>query len=133
MGGQSSSRASSCTRYHIEHAHGMERPYFYVEDDARNLSASDAIMVRVAVAKVVDTARLQTILREAPIMQDDISWNCLSWVRECFERLVSDGQPCVKGYVGAGDWNDIEKKTRAYAKRKRDERRGTGDTIPTFN
>jgi hypothetical protein len=52
-------------------------------------------------------------------------------VRESFLRLVEDD--CVKGYVEARDWREIEKKTREYAKKKRDERRKTGELIPTGN
>ena len=130
---KSSHRSARGTRYHVEHAGGSEHRYFYVEDDAPYIPAAESILVRVAVAKVVDTARLQMILRAAPIHHDDLSWNCLSWVKESFERLVEDEQRCVKGYVDARDWREMEKKTREYVKRKRDERRQTGDIIPTWN
>lgn len=102
-----------------------------MEDDITYIPAAENILVRIAVAKVVDTVRLQRILRAVPLQQDDVSRNYLGWVREGFLRLVKDD--CVKGYVGARDWREIEKKTREYAKKKRDERRETGDLIPTWN
>lgn len=89
--------------------------------------------MRIAVAKVVDTERLAAILRDVPLHQDDTSWNCLSWIKDAFLRIVEDEQRCVKGYVEAKDWKNIEQRTREYAKKKRGERRQAGDSIPTWN
>lgn len=89
------------------------------------------IVLRVAVAKAVDTAALQRILRKVPFVQNDRSWNCLSWVREPFLRLVADD--CGKGNVQARHWRQIEEKTREYAKKMRDQRRETTHLIPTVH
>jgi hypothetical protein len=121
-------RGGTGTRHHVEHASNR---YFYAEDEITYIPAAETILVRIAVAKVVDKARLRRILREVLLQQDEVSWNCLSWVREGFLRLVEDD--CVKVYVEARDWRETEKKTCQYATKKRDERRETGDLIPTWN
>lgn len=133
VGSKSSLRETAGARYHVEHASGPEHRYLYVEDDAGCIPSAQDVIVRIAVAKIVDATRLQAILRDVPVDQEDPSWNCLSWIKDAFLRLMADEQRCVKGYVEAKDWKDIERKAREYAKKKRDERRSTGDSIPTWN
>jgi hypothetical protein len=133
VGPKSPIRDSAGTRHHVEHLSGPSQRYLYVADDAEHIPSPQSIIVRVAVAKIVDPERLAAILREIPVQQDDTSWNCLSWVKDAFLRFVEDDKRCVKGYVVAKDWKDIERRTREYAKKKRDSRRPSGDSIPTWN
>lgn len=133
MGPKSPLRETAGTRHHVEHVGGPEHRYFYVADDAEYIPSAQSIIVRIAIAKVVDTVRLAAILRNVPVHQDDTSWNCLSWVKDAFLRIVEDEKRCVKGYVEAKDWKDIERRTREFVKTKRDTRRPPGDSIPTWN
>jgi hypothetical protein len=132
-GPKSSFRKTTGTRHHVEHVNGPEHRYLYVADDIEHIPSAQSIIVRIAVAKVVDTERLAAILRDVPLHQDDTSWNCLSWIKDAFLRIMEDEQRCVKGYVEAKDWKNIERRTREYVKKKRGERRPAGDSIPTWN
>ena len=133
VGPKSPSRDTAGTRHHVEHASGPDHRYLYVADDAQYFPSPQSIIVRITVAKIVDTTRLEAVLRHVPVHQDDTSWNCLSWIRDAFLRVLEDEQRCVKGYVEAKDWKGIERRTREYARKKRDERRPAGESIPTWN
>jgi hypothetical protein len=93
--------------------------YLYEEQDIPLNIVAQKCLVRVAVCKVTDEARLQSILRDTPIRGDDSAFNCLTWVREAFRKLHDDGK-AVKTYLKSDDWDDVEKCARKYCKRKRD-------------
>jgi len=76
-------------------------------------------LVRITVCKVTDEERLQAILRDVPVREDDTAFNCHSWVREAFCRLHDDGK-AIKSYLSADEWNNVETCARKYCRRKRD-------------
>jgi hypothetical protein len=109
---------------------------FYEEQDM-DLSLAQMIHVKIAVAKVISIARLQKILRDLPLHDDDPSYTCFSWVKCAFQKLIAD-RKALKGYVSGSDWPDIEARTRRYVQQKREQRRtldlaGTTRPIPTWN
>ena len=135
VGPDSPYKAEAGVRYQVRHEAGHKQ-WYYEEQDVE-ASASEKVMVRIAIAKVVSTARLEKILRSLPLPEDDPSYSCLTWVKTGFRKLINDSS-AIKGYVNADDWVDIESRARRYAQQKRGQRRfqeGTGDktTVPTWN
>lgn len=116
---QTAMRTDPGTRYHVAHLDHESGKYFYEEQDMPSHTAAQTGLIRVAVAKVTDEERLQSLLRELPVREDDSAFNCLTWVREAFTRLLDDGKS-VKSYLDSNDWNAVETCARKYCKRKRD-------------
>jgi hypothetical protein len=109
---------------------------FYEEQDM-DLSLSQMIHVKIAIAKVISIAQFQRLLRDLPVSNDDPAWTCLSWVRSAFQKAIAD-RKALKGYVSGNDWPDIEARARRYVHQKREQRRaqdlaGSTHMIPTWN
>ncbi|EXJ83179.1 hypothetical protein A1O1_06798 [Capronia coronata CBS 617.96] len=107
------------TRYHVAHLDNVSGKYCYEEQDIPSHAAAQTGLVRITVAKVTDESRLQALLREIPVRQDDSAFNCLTWVREAFAKLMDDGRS-IKSYLNSEDWKTVETCARTYCKRKRD-------------
>ncbi|KIX05453.1 uncharacterized protein Z518_06325 [Rhinocladiella mackenziei CBS 650.93] len=119
VGPQTASRKDPGTRYHVAHLPEKSGKHLYEEQDIPSHSAAQTCLIRVAIAKVTDECRLQSVLREVCIQRDDSAFNCLTWVREAFVRLHDDGK-CLKSYLNSDDWKAVETCARTYCKRKRD-------------
>ncbi|EXJ77194.1 hypothetical protein A1O3_10352 [Capronia epimyces CBS 606.96] len=113
------SRKDAGTRYHVAHLNHSSGKYFYEEQDIPSHAAAQTGLVRITLAKVTDESRLRALLRDIPVRQDDSAFNCLTWVREAFVKLLADGKS-AKSYLHAEDWKAVEACARAYCKRKRD-------------
>lgn len=120
------------TRYHVAHLDHSSGKYFYEEQDISSNPAVQTGLVRITVAKVTDESRLQALLREIPVRQDDSAFNCLTWVREAFVKLLDDSK-AVKSYLHSEDWKAVEACARTYYKRKRDAGRFQDNADPNAN
>jgi hypothetical protein len=94
------------------------------------------ILVRIVLAKVLNTDKLAQLLRQIPIRQGEEGWNCVSWVEEALLHVENS-----KGIVGTSvvDWKIVRDTAMSYCQRKRDEHRFDGsvefrrDRVPTFD
>ncbi|KAJ9614332.1 hypothetical protein H2200_002468 [Cladophialophora chaetospira] len=118
VGPQTALRADVGTRYHVAHLDEGNK-YIYEEQDIPLNIAAQKGLVRIALCKVTNEQRLQSILRSLPPRENDSAFNCLTWVREAFTKLHEDGK-VAKTYLKASDWEHVEACTRKYCKRKRD-------------
>jgi len=129
---QTASRKDPGTRYHVAHLnHGLGK-YFYEEQDIPSHPMAQTGLIRVAIAKVTDEDRLQSLLRDINVREEDSAFNCLAWVREAFVKLLDDGKS-VKSYLNSDDWNAVETCARTYCKRKRDAGRFHENTAANAN
>ncbi|KAK6385962.1 hypothetical protein LTS17_001534 [Exophiala oligosperma] len=122
VGPQTADRKDPGVRYHVAHdAHADQgaRKFFYEEQDIPSNPGAQSGLIRVTVAKVTDERRLQSLLRDLALREDDSAFNCLTWVREAFVKLLDDGKS-VKSYLKSEDWSAVETCARKYCKRKRD-------------
>ena len=149
IGPQTFSRSDTGTRYHVTHStttsssHGksIDTTLLYTEDCLSTTRLARDPLVRICIAKIIDLERLETILRSLPIPLCDSSYSCLTFVRSAFTALHHGvGAGCLKSYLSKDDWKDVELCVRKYCKRKREQRRFTGDngswndgTVSTFN
>jgi len=143
VGPQTAWRKDPGTRYHVAHVdHGDRRHdqhWFYEEQDMASSATAQRVLVRVAVAKVIDEPRLQSLLRELPVAEDDSAFSCLTWVKNAYLKLMADSK-CLKSYLDEADWPAVERCAREYCKRKREQRRiqdqaatWDAETVSTFN
>ncbi|KAJ5200318.1 hypothetical protein N7491_008881 [Penicillium cf. griseofulvum] len=78
------------------------------------------LLVRITVGKVEDGNRLVEILRNTPIRQGQLGWNCVSWVKEALETLKVD--PKALG-TSVTEWEKVRSRAMDYCQRKKDQYR----------
>ena len=139
IGPPTGSRTDPGTRYDVhKRTTGDTSRWVYEETHVQDPPAK-LVLVRVAIVKILDVAKVETIFRSTPLRDDDPTWRCLHWVRDAVKALLRDGTS-VRGYIHEGDWEDIEATTRRFVRRKRDQGRlrdsresGLPIKIPTWN
>ncbi|RKF78050.1 hypothetical protein GcM1_214018 [Golovinomyces cichoracearum] len=112
------------TRFHVKGrlvASG-QRQWFYDELPV-SLHATNMLLVRVKIGKIIDTKRLRKILRDCPIRQGEQDWNCVSWVKEALEALWSNEK--VLG-TAITDWDEVRASSMNFCQKKIDQHRFDG-------
>ncbi|KAG5918836.1 hypothetical protein E4U42_006725 [Claviceps africana] len=90
--------------------------WFYDENKLQDVKCTVNLLVRILVAKIEDEKGLLTILRETPVIQDDPSFTCRTWLADALMR-ISKAEPKVTG-TSQLDWDKIEIKSRRYVEQK---------------
>ncbi|KAI1136852.1 hypothetical protein F5Y05DRAFT_414574 [Hypoxylon sp. FL0543] len=100
-------------RYHVKNH--LSGTWEYVEDEKPDVQSSIRLLVRVVIAKITNERQLIEIFRSTPVIQNDPSFNCRSWVIDALSRIPDDGK-----VVGTAelDWEKIEDRARSYAAEK---------------
>jgi hypothetical protein len=94
------------------------------------------LLVRITVGKVEDGNRLVKILRDTPIRQGQLGWNCVAWVKEALETLEVD--PKALG-TRVTEWEKVRSGAMDYCQRKKDQHRFDGqgnfdmEVAPTYD
>ena len=92
--------------------------------------ATQMVLVRVAVAKIIDYDRMEQVIRQTPVIQNNPDWRCQAWVRNALRCLAADGP--ILG-TATLDWSTIEATARRYAQQKEDQGRSRLGTIGPWN
>ncbi|KAF2720659.1 hypothetical protein K431DRAFT_88585 [Polychaeton citri CBS 116435] len=133
VGPQTASRSDAGTRYHIAHSSTLSfadsrrvsvQSLVYEENDLPTTPSAQTMLVRIAVAKVINADYVRDILRSLPVAVDGVNDTCLAWVQNAFTELHSK-HGCLKSYLCEEDWKEVEMVAREYCKRKREQRRWT--------
>lgn len=74
------------------------------------------LLIRVVVGKVEDAARLDLILRQVPVREDDVGWNCVTWVRDALTALEKDGKALGTSQT---NWNKVRQVAMTYCEQKK--------------
>lgn len=137
VGPKTASRTDPGICYQLLHSSNGSNPTSsYEETDLsrQSPSQSQALLVRITLAKVLDEDRVQLILRNLRLSspmsscsestsstssEHDHTSTCLNWVRTAFRHLTSDSSKPLRCYIGPEEWNDVEARARKYAKKKR--------------
>lgn len=69
------------------------------------------MLAHLLIGKIEDENWLVKILREVPIIQNDESWRCRTWVKNALAAIESDGKAVGTSIL---DWEKIEAKARSY-------------------
>ncbi|OQO00336.1 hypothetical protein B0A48_13683 [Cryoendolithus antarcticus] len=140
VGPPTSGREDPGTRYHFSHSSSLSKhtstpaagilrresthTFLYSSDDLVEAPAARAaLLCRISVAKVIDTAAVEATLRTlGPGNETDAStYTCFNWVQEAFLKLHEAG--CLKSYFDGSDWREVEKICRDYVREKRQQGR----------
>jgi hypothetical protein len=70
----------------------MEAPQLLwrYEEERLDRGAANILLTRVAIGKVLDIDRLQSILASVPVRPETPNWNCVAWVKEAVETVFKD-------------------------------------------
>jgi len=74
------------------------------------------LLARILIAKIEDEKGLLKIMEETPVVQDDPSFTCRSWLIDVLMRM-SKADPKVVG-TSELDWGNIEVQARKYVEEK---------------
>lgn len=155
IGPAPASRKGFATRYHLAHSSTLaasDSPiarkgsavHAFCFEETSSEEASDVqatVLIRIAVAKVLDQELVGKILRSiGPPKQDGDYYTCFHWVREAFAALHAE-PGCLKSYFDEDDWTEMEKCAREYYRSKRRDGRfangavgaWSSNEISTFN
>lgn len=97
------------------------------EDLEINMQRTVSILVKVAIGKVADRARLVETFAETPIRAgagEHESWNCVSWAEDALKRAVQDGKALG---TCCADWERVRDTAMEYVKKKAAEHRFDGE------
>ena len=72
----------------------------YEEVQLQNIQNTNSLLVRVMIGKVEDLARLITILRSIPVIQNDPGWRCRTWCANALAAIAADGKAVGDFSVG---------------------------------
>ncbi|KAF5844328.1 hypothetical protein GGP41_004518 [Bipolaris sorokiniana] len=90
------------------------------------LQPTSAILVRIAIGKVADGARLMEAFARTPIRAGYAgyeSWNCVSWVQEALTWAAHDGKALGTCHT---DWNFVKSTVMWYVEKKAADHRFDG-------
>jgi hypothetical protein len=81
----------------------------------QNVQNATSLLVRVMIGKIENLARLITILRSIPVIQDDPGWRCRTWCANALAAIAADGKAVGTSVL---DRQQIEQAARWYAGQK---------------
>ena len=127
-------------RYHVKQRQYAENDQLRTEWEYEELeipiTPTRMILVRVTVAKVTDWDNMEQILRGIPLVQNDASWTCRTWVKDALVRLADDGRALG---TSVSDWLTVENTAKRYVQEKKDQHRFDGqepwdlEKVPTWD
>ena len=100
-----------------------------------SIQATSMILIRITVAKILKPEQVEMILKAIPVVQNDPTWNCITWVKNALEELHKSG--CLGTHQS--EWKVVEQVAMDYVTRKVTEHRFDGqipvDTkkVPTYD
>jgi len=109
-------------KYHAKNRIG-EKDFDY-EESRIPITRDNALLVRILIAKITNRDQLRAILRRVPIEQEG---NCVTWIRDAFERLNTDTKALGNRVV---DWQTVRDAAMGYVERKKAEHRFDGQSEP---
>ena len=118
-------------RYHVANRpakrDGMTKDTWFFEKRELVTLKTQLLLVRVLVAKIEGSQKdLEASVQRVPVIQDDPSWRCRTWVRNALAQITKDR---ILG-TGVLDWDTVERGCLSYIERKKKEGRFQKTPIP---
>ena len=113
--------------------HAMERmsedgtSAFEYREEEVDMRSVYMLLVRIQIAKIINTRRLLEVLRTVPVRTEVEGWNCVAWVREALVMLAEDRRCVGRGLL---EWYSVRDASMKYARRKAGEHRFDGKANP---
>lgn len=95
------------------------------------LTATNMLLVRITIAKVLKIERTLEILRTVPVAPEVPGWTCKSWVQDAIAMLDVDGEALGTRVM---DWARVSQRAVSYCDEKKKAGRfcGEGDFNTLF-
>jgi hypothetical protein len=61
------------------------------ENVEASIQTTSMILIRTTVAKILKLSRWEMILKAIPVVKNDSTWNCITWVKNALEELHKSG------------------------------------------
>ncbi|THW87989.1 hypothetical protein D6D15_06286 [Aureobasidium pullulans] len=108
-----SSKVVPGIRYHVTNPPHVG--WQYEKADLKNVRFTNNLLARIMIAKVEDVERLERILQNVPVIQNDPEWRCRTWIKNALGELEKDGQVVGTAQLS---WEKIERTARDYVAQK---------------
>jgi hypothetical protein len=107
------------TRYHVRNLPSADGDYWEYDHRETRSMATSHTLVRILISKIESrkVERMERVLRDVELKQNDRLWDCKSWVQQAVEELGKVG--LIRGW----NWSDIEEKALWYVAKKTEEGR----------
>lgn len=103
--------------------HAMNRADNWVfEERSTSLEATNMLLVRVMIGKVLDPDGLKEVMRTTQVKANDPAWNCVIWVKEALAKLAGGK---VMG-TSQLDWQTVRDAVMEYVEHKKAQHRFDG-------
>lgn len=77
------------TMYHVKYP--STKIWEYEERELSDVRGGPRLFVRLLIGKVTNENRLKQIFRGIPVVQNDPSWTCSTWMMNALAAIESDG------------------------------------------
>ena len=105
---------SEMTRYHARNLPGPDGVYWEYERRDIRSRATHNTLVRILISKIdlKKVEKMEEMLANIELLQDDPSWNCKSWVETAVHALGK------AGIIRDWKWSEVETKALWYVEKK---------------
>lgn len=124
-------------RYHAKENMRVPPPFSWeYTSEVTGTVRTNALLVRILIAKVNDQAVLESILATIPIRAEDPAypgWNCVAWLKEALETIASHPQRSKALGTAILDWQTVRNAAMDYVGKKREQSRWGVDAHKTYD
>jgi len=92
------------------------------QERSTSLEATNMLLVRVMIGKVVDSEGLKGVMRNIQIKNNDPAWNCVIWIKEALAKLAG-GKTMGTSQL---DWQTVRDTVMTYVEDKKAQHRFDG-------
>lgn len=122
-------------RYHAKEKATSDGIHWEFEKRPVSLRPTSMLLVRILIGKVDDSARLDTILQQAPVKDGTKDWNCVIWLKDALELVGNDKKALGTSVLV---WDTIRKTAMDYCNQKKADGRFTSAKydpakVPTYD
>ena len=122
-------------RYHAKETVTSDGVHWEFEKSSVSLRPTSMLLVRVLIGKVGDSARLDEILRQAPVKDGTKDWNCVVWLKDALELIGKDQKALGRSIIA---WDTIRETAMDYCNQKKADGRFSPakfdpEKVPTYD
>ncbi|MCJ1437621.1 hypothetical protein MMC27_007008 [Xylographa pallens] len=92
------------------------------EERSASLEATNMLLVRVIIGKVVDTQGLRRVMHNIQVQNNNPAWNCVAWIKDALVKLAEGN---IMG-TSQLDWQTVRDTALRYIEEKRAQHRFDG-------
>lgn len=106
-------------RYHVTNQTDGK---WVFEERSISLKATNMLLVRVMIGKVVDTEGLRSVMHSIQVKNNDPAWNCVIWIEDALAKLAG-GKTIGTSQL---NWQTVRDSAMKYVEEKKTQHRFDG-------